>query len=58
MKLEPLQQKCDFLDAQNLSKIVGGAMRPVPTVLSNGLKQTDYWDESTGDSDSDFWPPL
>ena len=54
--LEQFQNTCENLDAQNLSKIVGGDHDFVATVVvkPNG-NTTDVWDKSTGDVESDYY---
>jgi len=57
LKLEKLQENSELLDAQSLSKVVGGCIVQFPTVFSNGGSQTDYWCSCSGDVDADFIIP-
>jgi len=56
--LEQFQQDDSKLDAQHLSKIVGGSdIMEVPTPIATGGSRTDYWYMPSGDADKDYWDP-
>ena len=56
-KLEHLQQNCDTLNAQNLSKVFAGDYQDTCVVTPNG-NHKDIWDVSTGDSNCDYYYPA